>query len=74
MNFDTARVAQPRLRLKPAAVASWLALVASLIWWATDATGEFWPVIAVVLSAGAVVKAVDDAWVTRTLRRRGPRR
>lgn len=71
MNLDTTPVAQPRLRVKPAAVASWLALIGSLIWWANDAAGQGWPLVAVVVSGVAVIKAVDDAWTARTMRRRG---
>lgn len=73
MDIDTAPVAQPRLHLKPVAVASWLALIASLIWWAMDTTGDGWPVIAVVVSGLAVIKPIDDAWTARSLRRH-PRR
>lgn len=69
MSIDTTTATGRHLRLKPVAVASWVTLIASLIWWANDTVGDGWPVIAVVVSGLAVLKAVDDAWTKRSLRR-----
>ncbi|WP_251151325.1 hypothetical protein [Cellulosimicrobium sp. Marseille-Q4280] len=69
MSIDTTPATPPRLRIKPVAVVSWVALIAALIWWANDTVGHGWPIVAVVVCGLAVLKAVDDAWTARTLRR-----
>lgn len=57
------------VRLNAVGVAAWVALVASLAWLIADTAGDGWPLLAVAASAVAVLKVVDDSWVSRSLRR-----